>query len=576
MTRMPPPSLLAALALLCAHAPDASAQVINCASVCAGNVLTIAGAATVDPAAACGVVGNTVALGALDSASGCPVTYCGVNSATLNFDLPGANYGVVNLNGFQCAGGTLRVSSPTVTRFTAPNLSAVGDDIEVVANSGLGRFSAPILTQLGTGGIDNDLRFVSNPSLSLINLPTLTQIFGSLTLSDHTNLLGLPNFAGLVNVAGDILIGDNGRLNVDAALSALTQIGGSLTITDNPFTVALNLSALQAVAGPSLLLESNAISNLNLSSLSQANTVMISGERNLTTLGPQWPLIALGGSLVLDGNGLQNLASLSNLQTVADDIQIIGNSSLTTIAGVSGVIGVGGKILVETNISLPTVRFPLVPTLQSVVIRSNYSLTQLGFSSLTTITNGFLIYQNNQLPGIGGTTGVIGFPSLTTTPTLKSEVSLNPAMTTVAFPALVDVWDLEIADNAAMTTMQFPALTDVHHDLVIRNNDAWNDANDFSALFTVGRDIVLKGNDVVTAVNFPSLDSFPGMLRAPNNIAPDWNPALGAVTAPLLDCTQVSIGACGGTGSGPGADPLKQSLIVIDACVADGIVPDGC
>ena len=173
------------------------------------------------------------------------------------------------------------------------------------------------------------------------------------------------------------------------------------------------------------------------------------------------------------------------------------------------------------------------------------------FSSLTTITDRLLLYDNDNLTSISGfdvlatVTGSlqIGNSAISITPPLPDGNDVLTSLPT--FSALKNLGFLHIVENDALTTLPtfegltgitgnilinnniqltavsgFGALTTVEGDFVVSNNDALETVSGFGLLATVGNNFTISDNDALTSIlGFGSLTTITRNLSVQGNTA---------------------------------------------------------
>jgi len=171
------------------------------------------------------------------------------------------------------------------------------------------------------------------------------------------------NYPNCTAIEGYVEISGYDITNLDG-LSAITSIGGSLTIGYN---VGLtNLSGLNNVTsiGTDLSIIGTALSSLSgLEGLTSiGGSLSIYDNDNLSTLSALENLITIGGSLSIGhfedfqsleiwyGNpSLPNLTGLDNLIFIGGDLEIIYNESLTSLTELGNLDSLGGGLSIFVN-----------------------------------------------------------------------------------------------------------------------------------------------------------------------------------------------------------------------------------
>jgi hypothetical protein len=244
------------------------------------------------------------------------------------------------------------------------------------------------------------------------------------------------DLSAIFNVAGDVTISDNDQL-VSIDLSHLLSVGGNFTLTDNGALLTISLPNLGTVGG-----------NVDITS---------SGDTSLTEVN-LGSLITVGGNVVITSSGDTSLTEvdLGSLNTVGGDVDITGNTSVIAIdlsallhAGAiiisdNGVITLnfgalvtaGGDVTVSDNTHLLTVDLPSLTSVDgSLTISDDTSATGIDLSGLDSVSGDVTIdsaadatLDASALGPGGGTVELIG-DNLTTTITLGSLAHMDGTLT---------------------------------------------------------------------------------------------------------------------------------------------------
>lgn len=143
--------------------------------------------------------------------------------------------------------------------------------------------------------IDGDLVVHRAPDADLSFLACLTEVTGDLVLFDNDALVDVSGLAFIERVGGDIVIADNDALIDFDALTLVTEIEAS--VEDEPFEVRHSL-------------------------------------------------------IILGNASLERIHGLWNLQTIVGDFHVRDNPNLVDIAGLVGILAVGGSLAINHNESL--------------------------------------------------------------------------------------------------------------------------------------------------------------------------------------------------------------------------------
>ena len=110
--------------------------------------------------------------------------------------------------------------------------------------------------------------------------------------------------------------------------------------------------------------------------------------------------------LTIRGDSISNLAGLSNISMVENDVNIgPGNSGLVSLSGLDSLNVVGGDINISNNISLTNIdAFPRLLSVRYLKILNNSKLAQItAMPKLSFVNDGITISNSENLTAINGT-----------------------------------------------------------------------------------------------------------------------------------------------------------------------------
>ena len=236
---------------------------------------------------------------------------------------------------------------------------------------------------LSLTNITSELRLHDNPTLlDITGIENIANTNGSRIVIDNQTqyttkpLIETPLCQGLVNGVVRIEIFDseegtyipvNDRVFCDASqawLDFFQTNGQALALTSifelNNQTTPLDVSgnALADADRPNGALNIQRLLNLNFSNNLQTEVGYLFGieeligdlnysNNNITDIGGFDLLNTVGGNLLLNDNNISDLNELSALRNVGGDLDISGNSNLTNIEAIGGILSVGGTILID-------------------------------------------------------------------------------------------------------------------------------------------------------------------------------------------------------------------------------------
>jgi hypothetical protein len=203
------------------------------------------------------------------------------------------------------------------------------------------------------------------------------------------------------------------------------------------------------------------------------------------------------------GAGSTGCTTLEGSYTVTNtlDWQNLVNSGCTALTG--------ALIIDAPGLTTLAPAAPLT-SVGSVKVTSNDQLVEFGsnLASLTTVTGRIHIASNTLLT-------TINFPKLATVKQL--DVRSNPVMASLLLPQLVTAGRGDISYNAVLTNLSFPALTSVDGDLWVTSNPALTSVG--VPVLAAAKTIRFYQNDLLATLSFPALTSAQGGLNVTSNPA---------------------------------------------------------
>ena len=139
--------------------------------------------------------------------------------------------------------GSLSIYRSSLTSFSIPQITAVGETLSVTSNDSLTSFSLPNLS-----AVSSDVMVESNGALLSFELPSLTEVgdgpFNNVWV-EHNDALTSFDLSALTRVSGSLFVRFNAALSA-FELSALTRLGGYLGVSDNDALAQCLVDALVA------------------------------------------------------------------------------------------------------------------------------------------------------------------------------------------------------------------------------------------------------------------------------------------------------------------------------------------
>lgn len=221
----------------------------------------------------------------------------------------------------------------------------------------------------------------------------------------------------------------------------------------------------------------------NLTSVS--GNVQLWGNSTLTSLQGLHNITNIGGILDLEGFNfpLMNLNGLSSLQTVGGMVSIQSFPSLVSVQGLSNLVSVGGNFLIQnnTNSDFTSISLSNLESVGIFNIRNNNNLTTIEFSSLESVGGDFHLVGNSTLI-------IADFPALEVVGVnLVSEFQINNGV-------------FEIFQCSSLINPNFSSLTTIKGGLDIIQNNSLQSLG-FQNVTSVLRNIRINGNPVLATIN---------------------------------------------------------------------------
>jgi hypothetical protein len=331
--------------------------------------------------------------------------------------------------------GVLEDNEVTSTSYVCAGAgSTVGTTIEgtyYIHNS----FDVALLA--GVTSITGDLN-IDAPGLTGVSLPALTNVGGTVTVSNSDALVTL-DLSALTH--GDIQLGTIYQGGVTALttlkLGALTGALNNFVIVEANALTTLNVPLVSSVAYMSV--SGAVLASISLSALTSAETLNLDTLPALTNAS--FPKLTTVSNFTINDTALATLSLLSGLTTFADGM-ITNNASLTSISALAGVTGTIDDLSIQSN--------PLLASLA-------------GLGGITAITNGITVTQ------CAAVTSFAGLAKVTTIGQYLGA-SNDAALTTIGAPALTTVGDLEIDSDASLTALDLDKVTTVSNIFTVADN----------------------------------------------------------------------------------------------------------
>lgn len=228
----------------------------------------------------------------------------------------------------------------------------------------------------------------------------------------------------------------------------------------------------------------------------------------VTDLSPLSSLIHVGGELALVDNGeLASLAGFSRLNRVLGGLRIVGNQELTSTAGLSALHTVAGDVRIEGNPLLRTADLGPVGVVDcGLWILSNSELTEVTSTALRSVVGAVVLHENPRLASLSGLGAVSSVGD-------EIWIEANAALTSLdGLSALEDAGGLALVSNDALEDLAgLSALRTLRGGLSIEFCGALGTLDAFGALKAVDGHVVVRGNEQLSILSgFAALESVGG------------------------------------------------------------------
>lgn len=212
-------------------------------------------------------------------------------------------------------------------------------------------------------------------------------IYGKLTVTGNAKLTNLKQLSFETASTGILIDGNPVLASLDPLVleePRLEQVDGDVTITGNPALTSIPLKNLIKVTGATTVSSNAGIRSIDLSKLTSAGHVDISGNTQLTSLTgfaatptTGSALITINGDFAIRNNPvLSSLGTMSSLYRVARNLTIDSNPALTNLAAFT------------TSVKFVD---------QALTITNNGALTDLGALKHLQLVGGITITNNRNL-----------------------------------------------------------------------------------------------------------------------------------------------------------------------------------
>ena len=426
-------------------------------------------------------------------------------------------------------------SLTTIDADNFPALATVGKIFSINSNPKLSTVSglSALRSVGGNFNINNN-----NTLTSMGDYPALTTIEGTFFILSNDVLTDAGDYPALIAIGGNFEIGgddeDDGNAVLAATLgdfSALTSIGGDVTIQNNPMLsncCSLPSRALNHVANEGgnitirynkanggcshtyppadsavcvtayFVLETQSEANGFPDSLTHIDNGGVFVSKNVNDLSPLSHVTKIDNLIV---RGTTALAELSAITTAATSTTPAVYGGLFGLKEVNNLIVGPARDRRIVNASLDSLGyFPNLTRIGNLEVLFNPALTTFGtFDSLENVDGNLFSRSNNVLTHLGN------YPALEN---IHGNLDLQrlPLLTHHGnFPVLDKInGSLSLGSNPLLTVLDFPNLTAVNQRILIIDNDTLSDCCALSA------EVIGTSSDVFIARNAPGCQAIAG------------------------------------------------------------------
>ena len=192
---------------------------------------------------------------------------------------------------------------------------------------------------------------------NLEGLSQITKIEGRLSIADNPNLNSLSGLDNLTSIGSDLQLQGNGTVDL-SGLENLTSIGGSLIIFTHLHLI--NLSGLDQLSsiGKSIDIELNTkLTNLSgIENITNIKNLVILDNNLLNDLTTLSGINSISGFMKIGNNPqLSSLSGLDNITSTGGYLSIFGNDILSDLSALHNLNAIDGYLLIDNNLALDNI-----------------------------------------------------------------------------------------------------------------------------------------------------------------------------------------------------------------------------
>lgn len=339
-----------------------------------------------------------------------------------------------------------------------------------------------------------------------------------------TGITHLDSLYTIQQVMGHLSIYNNSALTDLDGLEQL-EYAGSISIQEN--TGIQNIRGLRGVQTTNdiIIWNNDALVSLEgLHNIRRAWSVFIRYNNSLTDLNGLVALDSIAYDLAITANpSLTNIEGLNGMKAI-NDLQIMDNASLTNIDGLNTIVKVR-DIRIDSNPVLANIDgLSGLKTMRSIRLYGNQALEDLdGLSNVTGEIEEIYAYYNPALRSVNGLSGISGSIRKITVANnnLVENVDAFHAITHVGDPTTTYEVGLQISSHSLQNLHGLSAMTKIDGPLILDDNTALTDLSGLSSLKEVTGSLLIQGN-----ANLANLDGLSGLEKVGEGVSVSGNSKL--------------------------------------------------
>lgn len=254
-----------------------------------------------------------------------------INKNTTIIDISGFS-GLYTINGYLDIRNNAKLKNLSGLRF----INTIKDDIKIVSNDKLTNIHG--LSRIDT--VQGSIHIQNNTSLrKLFGLRNLTTVTGSVFIKNNNDLVNLDYLDRIRTIGNRLTVTGNTNLIQGCGIVELLENTGSIGGIVNIHTNGNSTSSQQQIIDTCALTGTNLIyiGDLTLSSQAEIDAF----NYNIIT-----------GNLTIRENqqgAINSIEKLISLKRVEGNLEIVTNSSLSSINGLDNLVQIGGDLILDSN-----------------------------------------------------------------------------------------------------------------------------------------------------------------------------------------------------------------------------------